>query len=175
MAEAGDGEGAEGNGECAGNGKPACVEPSPAGAGKKQGGEGQGDGERQGNPTGFEQREGDGIHRTGFEPCYASDDCPLDGVWVAPVPHDGPRDGGGGALAHADLAAPPSAQGKRGARRRARSIRPRERSRRLARSIRGWADFCPTLHGQASLDTGEQRWVRHTSLGRLFPRSLRTW
>ena len=30
-------------------------------------------------------------------------------------------------------------------------------------------------HGQASLDTGEQRWVGHTSLGRLLPRWLRRW
>ena len=92
-AEAGDGRGAEGKGDCAGNGEPAGFEPPPADAGKEKGGEGQGDRKRQGNPTGVEQREGDGIHSNGFQPCYASDDRPLEKVWAAPVPHAGPLEG----------------------------------------------------------------------------------
>ena len=162
-AEAGDGQGAEGKGDCAGNGEPAGFEPSPADAGKKKGGEGQGDGERQGNPTGFEQREGDGIHPTGFEPCYASDDRPLEGVWAAPVPHDGPLEGVW-------------------ARRRTRAWRrpsPREGSVGLAaaqdRSARGndpaasrdRSDAGSTL---APASTAKPRWTRANNAGLATPR-----
>ena len=163
-AEAGDGQGAEGQGDCAGNGEPAGFEPSPAGAGKKKGGEGQGDGERQGNPTGFEQREGDGIHPTGFEPCYASDDRPLEGVWAAPVPHDGPREGVWARWRTRTWRRPPPRKGSVGlAAAQDRSARGSDPAASRDRGEVG-SIFAPP-------STAKPRWTRVNNAGSATPRS----